>query len=104
MRESIVRWSHELKPPPNAHNPPDVYRGRPFFGGWNFWVDFVSIYPLILLVLACLCFFPAQKLLAAVSLVGALISFGNLQENNFGNIGLQFMLYGDFRPGRVERS
>src|ERR1035437_8811673 len=70
----LVQWSHQQKSLPDVDYSLHNYRGRTFFGGWNLWIDFVSIYPLILVALLSLCFFPIQKLLVAISLVGALIS------------------------------
>jgi hypothetical protein len=97
----LVQWARRGESPSAGHDPGHIYRLRTYWAGWNFWIDFVSIFPLMLFAIASLCFFPVQEVLAAVSLLGALVSFRGLQANSFGNIGLQYMLYGDFQRGRI---
>lgn len=93
----LARWASRADVNGFGHGP----RNRTSWGGWNFWLDFVSIYPLLLLTLASVCFFPSQTLLAATGLVGALVSFNNWQRDGFGNMGPRFMLYGDSGQGHV---
>jgi len=101
----LVRWTYQPKSFPFADIlRDDRFGNRTLHGVGYFWTEFGSIYPIILFAITSVCFFPRQELLAVTALAGTLASFGNLQYSDHGNIGLQLLLYGDFKDGRVTSS
>ncbi len=93
----LLRWSML----PDSHNPPHVRGDRSFHGFWNTWIQFGSIYPIMIITLVGLGAFPLQGFVTAMGITGSITSFANLQTNIIGNPDIQIMLYRDPRIGRV---